>query len=82
VVSILVLEIICCKKEGKLGQMKLFWVSLVLLFTAQVFSQLDLKRIWCEPENVFLHGHAIWHVIASIALFFLAIHFSRILKDK
>lgn len=81
VVSMLVLEIVCRAREGKLSQMKYFWGSLLLMGIAQTFSQLDIKRIWCEPENVFLHGHAIWHVFSAAGMVMLALHYREVLKD-
>lgn len=47
----------------------LFGLAIFLLALAQLFSQLDLHRIWCEPKNhIILQGHALWHFIASMAL--------------
>jgi predicted membrane channel-forming protein YqfA (hemolysin III family) len=80
VIGILVLDLIAGYKEGNLKNYKWFVVSTVLLVIAQVFSQLDLKRIWCEPENRILHGHAIWHLIASLGLGTLGLHLREMLK--
>jgi hypothetical protein len=57
-----------------------FSLSLVSLGAAQTFSAMDLKRTWCEPENLFLHGHAIWHVLAAVGMWFLALHVRECLR--
>lgn len=82
VVPLVLLDVASGIREKSLGLYKHFWVSLVFLVVAQVVSQLDLKRIYCEPDNIFLHGHAVWHVLASIGMLFAGFHLSRILKEK
>jgi len=79
-VGIIVLELICKAKAGAKLPMKWFWTSLVLMGTAQTFSQLDIKRIWCEPENLILHGHAIWHVFSGLGLMTLGLHLRDVLR--
>jgi hypothetical protein len=82
VIPLVILDLIAAKKEGSFKLYKFFGLGIVFLVVAQVFSQLDLKRVWCEPDNIFLHGHAIWHVLASIGMLFTGFHISTILKNK
>lgn len=46
-----------------------FFVSLALIAAAATCSALDASRIWCDPENHFVQGHAVWHVLSSMSLF-------------
>jgi hypothetical protein len=45
-----------------------FFVSLGLLTVGTAFSTLDATRAWCEPGNVVLQGHALWHVFTALSL--------------
>jgi hypothetical protein len=42
-----------------------------------VCSVLDVSRVWCEPANHWLQGHAVWHVLSALALLFTARHYAR-----
>jgi len=57
-----------------------FGLAGLFVLRAQTVSQLDLKRIWCETENVFMHGHAIWYKLAAVGMMFLDLHISKIHK--
>lgn len=74
---ILVLEIINGAREKsfkKYGQLAIAGVTLIL---AQISAQLDLKRIYCDESNLFLHGHVIWHLLCAVAMYFLAVHIKK-----
>ena len=43
---------------------------------AATASAMDLTRVWCDPENHFLQGHAIWHVFNSAAIYCYARFFA------
>lgn len=47
-----------------------FLKSLVIIIFAEMFSILDLSRTWCDPKNHFIQGHALWHMIGSISVFY------------
>lgn len=51
-----------------------FFTSMVLMAVALVFSVSDHKRIFCDPNNHWIQGHAIWHVIGAVALLFSFFH--------
>lgn len=70
VAIIIAQEVYITRKVKKTLNFKTFMSAIVLLAIAQLFSQLDLKRIWCEPTNHFiLQGHALWHLTAAVALY-------------
>jgi hypothetical protein len=45
--------------------------ALALLGAAAVCSALDVTRVWCDPQNHWLQGHAAWHVLTAASLFAL-----------
>ncbi len=59
-----------------------FLLAFGLILVAQVFSLLDLKRIWCNPDNVVLHGHALWHLIGGVAMPFVYLHFREAFRKE
>lgn len=71
---IIVLESILYFKAPKKLKMSYFIISIVTLIVAQVFAQIDLKRIYCKPESLFLHGHVMWHLLCAVSMYFAALH--------
>jgi len=55
-----------------------FFASLATLTVAAGFSAADVTGVFCDPENHFVQGHAIWHVLGAISLVFAAFHYRRI----
>lgn len=47
---------------------KKFWKSLLFFGLAFSFWILDVKRFWCNPDNHFISGHALWHLLAAAAI--------------
>jgi hypothetical protein len=43
-------------------------LALALLGSAALFSALDVTRIWCDPGNLWMQGHAWWHLLSAAAL--------------
>ena len=54
---------------------RFFWASLATLTVAAVFSAADVTGAFCEPENHFVQGHAIWHVLGAASLVLAAFHY-------
>ncbi len=81
IVAMIILEITSLIKEKFISQSLNLLLGVVFIVIAQVFSILDLKRIWCEPANMFLHGHALWHVFGGVSMFFLFLHFRKVIKN-
>lgn len=49
-----------------------WWLlSVGVLAVAATCSALDLSRVWCDPENHWLQGHAVWHVLSAVTLLLL-----------
>lgn len=64
------------KKEYPLT---LFLLTIMIFVIAAVFSSLDVTRKWCDPTNHYLQGHALWHLISAVAIYFSYRLFKRIL---
>ncbi len=48
-----------------------YWGALAALSAAAAFSLADVTRAWCDPDNHWLQGHALWHVLSAAALVLL-----------
>lgn len=71
VVGVFLTEYFARKKETDSPTLKYFLHGMGSLGVALVFTILDVTRAWCNPENHFIQGHALWHVFNSITIFFL-----------
>lgn len=73
-IPILLAELYCflILKQTK----KFYWfaLSFTTLVIAQVFAQIDLKRIYCEPSNLIVHGHVAWHCLCAVAMGFAGLY--------
>ena len=78
-------EMVLLQKRTKEYSLRYFWMGLLFIVTAGLFSSLDVTRRLCDPENHFVQGHAFWHIFSSIAIWFLFKHheqFSEELKGN
>jgi len=73
-IPIVILELILFFRRSSRLKMTYFWLSIVLLVIAQVSAQIDLKRVYCQPESLFFHGHVLWHILCAVAMYFAALH--------
>ena len=55
-------------------------VALLLISAAAVFSALDVTRTFCDPDNHWLQGHAIWHVLSASALWGLFVFYRGVFR--
>lgn len=67
-------EMYCIFILKKTRKVYFFVASFLILFIAQVFAQIDLKRIYCDPNNLILHGHVFWHGLCAVAMYFAGLH--------
>jgi len=51
-----------------------FWWAVGFMALAAACSVADVTRVWCEPDNHWLQGHAAWHLLSALALLFAARH--------
>ena len=75
---IIVLDLYCGFREKILGKYLYFLLGMIFLVVAQGFAIMDIKRVYCNPENLFLHGHVLWHLLSATSMLFYGIHIKRI----
>jgi hypothetical protein len=66
-------------RKIKQVEYKWFYLTIITLIAAFSFSISDNRRIWCNPtdHSWIGQGHAMWHWIASIAMYFIFRHYSQ-----
>jgi hypothetical protein len=57
---------------------RLFLAALATLVVAAGFSAADVTGVFCDPDDHFVQGHAIWHVLGAISLAFAAFFYRQI----
>jgi hypothetical protein len=67
-VVILVTELLARKKEPAPGSMGMFWTAAAVMVVAECFSLSDASRLWCDPTNHVLQGHAVWHTVGGLGM--------------
>jgi len=70
------------KKSGATWVVWPFWAGLGCFAVGVQFSIVDVKRIWCDPQNHWLQGHATWHWIGAIGLAFSFVYYRQFLPKK
>ncbi|MGH0029230.1 MAG: ceramidase domain-containing protein [Myxococcota bacterium] len=60
---------------------RLFFAALGLITAAGVCSALDVSRVWCDPTNHWVQGHAAWHLLSAASLLALY-HFYASLPES
>jgi hypothetical protein len=59
------------RRDGARPAHRLWWTAVALIALAAVFSALDVTRLWCDPTNHWLQGHALWHLLSAASLYAL-----------
>jgi hypothetical protein len=54
-----------------------FYIVILLLIIAEVFSILDLKHFFKNTKSI-IQGHALWHIISSMSLYYWYIYIIKI----
>lgn len=44
---------------------------------AAVCSGLDVSRVWCDPNDHLIQGHAVWHLLGAVSLGFSLFHYRQ-----
>lgn len=81
-VPVILFDIISGFKEKRLHEYKYFFLCVLSLVAAQVFAIIDIKRIYCDPENIILHGHVIWHILGAFGMLFAGLHINKLLRYR
>ena len=59
-----------------------FITALILFGIAFFFWVLDITKILCNPSNHILTGHAVWHIVNGITIYYLYKHYEKFLDSK
>ncbi len=62
------------------GRYRWFWLGLGMMAIAISFSIADNQRIWCDPEDHFWQGHALWHVFSALSIYPIARFYSLAMR--
>jgi hypothetical protein len=71
VVAMVGQEVWLRRRHGALPAHRWWWAALLLIALAALLSAADLSRVWCDPANHWLQGHAAWHVLSAACLYAL-----------
>jgi hypothetical protein len=67
-------EVYLSRRAGPRESYRDFWWAVGFMALATACSVADVRRMWCQPDNHWLQGHAVWHVSSALALLFAARH--------
>ncbi len=77
-IVIAVTEVFATKRNTGLAiSHRWFGLGLATIVLAEVFSILDMKRVLCMPQNHIIQGHAIWHVIGAVGIYFVYLFYRQ-----
>lgn len=78
-VPVILLDILSGHKEGSFRVYKFAKIGLALFAFAQTMAIFDAQKIYCNPENLFLHGHVLWHIFGALGILSFAFHIKSVL---
>ena len=52
-------------------------LTMIIFLTSYGFWLLDIHRIACDPDNHYVSGHALWHLINSFCFWTLYRHYEQ-----
>jgi hypothetical protein len=72
-IALIVATEVLCRRRAvyRLGA---FLAAAALLAAALACSLLDATRVWCDPADHVLQGHAAWHVLSALSLLAAYVH--------
>jgi hypothetical protein len=68
IVATVVTEGLCRRRAAERYALGGFFAALALMAAAIVCSVLDVTRVWCDPNDHLVQGHAMWHVLSALSL--------------
>lgn len=80
ITGIVVSEILAQRKHRT--SLKWFGIGLATFGAAFVCEALDFSRVWCDPDNHWIQGHATWHLLGACALVFSYFHHKQALESS
>lgn len=77
ILFILATEIVCANRAVRKIEFRNLAFCLVSLSVGAFFSASDVTRRICNPDNHFFQGHALWHILGAVSLFFSILHYRQ-----
>lgn len=77
IVLTLVTEVLATRAATAPVRHRALAVCLVFIAIAAAFSAADASRAWCDPADHVFQGHAIWHVLGTVAIGFAHVHYRQ-----
>lgn len=77
VVSIISTEFTATLRSSRPVKHRAFIASVLFLGIGAAFSASDVTRKFCDPNNHWIQGHAIWHYFGAISLLFSIYHYRQ-----
>lgn len=76
-ICIVTLQIMAWKNDSlSYPKKELSW-CIFFFIAASIFSFMDVSHIWCNPKDHLIQGHAIWHILNAIGVYFSYQMFSK-----
>lgn len=80
ILGLIVSELNLKKQKKSDGAKTTFYVAVFFVTLGAITSLSDHKRWFCDPQNHWLQGHALWHCFSATAIFFAARYFEPYYK--
>lgn len=77
IAAIVATEAVARRRVGRRYRLGAFAAALALLAAALACSLLDATRVWCDPSDHVLQGHAAWHVLSALSLLAAFVHYRQ-----
>ena len=70
------------QKSDARHEYRWYGLTVAFLIPAYLFWQLDYRGIVCDPQNHFLSGHGVWHLLNAVCFYTLARFYGSIGKGS
>lgn len=80
VVALLITEPLAIRRSGERGKLWFLAASVGALIVAATFSALDISRVFCDPNDHLVQGHAIWHLFSALSLGLAYVHYASLTR--
>lgn len=68
------------RRQGQKVESKFFLAALGTFLLAFLIWTGDIRGWWCDPQNHFIQGHAAWHLLNAVAIWFLYKYYKQFQK--
>jgi hypothetical protein len=77
ILGIIGTEFLAYQRRTTHYSLRYFLSSMGAMSIAISCSALDLKRVFCNPADHLIQGHALWHWFGALAMFFSFLHYRQ-----